>query len=186
MPGWDIPLATLTENCMPLGAQQLLLPASSLKTDCERSTKRETLQLSPPVPPSTRENNTNHTWPQMEVAFPVRKHSYWDKSILQDLFLSDCWERKEPSSGSICFCFHHIQGSVGNVFTRRNETVPRMTHCTFSKAPSWLRAGTRPHWKRKGWWGLSYLGHSGLGLLLQLVLNSLFYLAMSKWGKQGY
>lgn len=106
----------------------------------------------------------------MEVAFPERKHSHWDKSILPgSLFYSDT---EQDISGSICFCFHHIQGSVGNAFTRRNETVPRMTHLViFSKAPSLQEQEPGLGWKADGAFPIR---HSGLACCCKLVLNSLF------------
>lgn len=176
MPGWDIPLATLTENCMPLGAQQLCFSLQSQNWLWTVYKDRRSLQLHPPPPaPFPPEKTTqNHTWPQMEVAFPERKHSHWDKSILQDLFLF--WLlSKEPSSGEHLLLFPSYPGKCRKRFypekwdSTQNDTLGNLLQGAIL-----TRAGTRPHWKRKGWWGLSYLGHSGSACCCSLCLIPCF------------
>lgn len=114
MPGWDIPLATLTENCMPLGAQHLCFSLQSRNWLWTVYKDRRSLQ-SPPAPFPPEKTTQNHTWPQMAVAFPERKHSHWDKSILQDLFLF--WLLSmELSSGEQLFLFPSYPGKCRKPF----------------------------------------------------------------------
>lgn len=97
----------------------------------------------------------------MAVAFPERKHSHWDKSILQDLFLF--WLlSKELSSGEHLFLFPSYPGKCRKPFyLEKWDSSQYDTLGNLLQGAILTRAGTLPYRKRKSWWGLSYLGYSG-------------------------